>query len=283
MRYDAALTWRQYRLERRLFWRNPSAAFFNFLLPLLFLGLFGAIFSANQKDLNVIVPGIAGMSVLATTFSALAFNLTYPREAGVLKRIHGTPLPTPSYLAGVAANAVTNTLLQVVIVLVAGKVFFGVDGLKDPIELVVFVIAGVVCFASLGVAFSHVIPNFDSAPAYVNAIFLPVIFISGVFFDAGHTPTFLRDIAEVLPLVHLIDGLSAAMDTGASLADHLSDLSVVLVWAALGAFLPVRGFSWEARRGGAARVHRSERHHERQRRRPLHLHRDLPQRPGEPV
>jgi len=31
------LTWRQYRLERRMFWRNPSAAFFNFLLPLLFL------------------------------------------------------------------------------------------------------------------------------------------------------------------------------------------------------------------------------------------------------
>ena len=32
-----ALSWRQYRLERRMFWRNPSAAFFNFVLPLLFL------------------------------------------------------------------------------------------------------------------------------------------------------------------------------------------------------------------------------------------------------
>ena len=40
--------WRQYRLERRMFWRNPSAAFFNFLLPLLFLGLFGAVFSGEQ-------------------------------------------------------------------------------------------------------------------------------------------------------------------------------------------------------------------------------------------
>ena len=57
-----ALAWRQYRLERRMFWRNPSAAFFNFLLPLLFLALFGAIFAGNQDDLDVIVPGIAGMS-----------------------------------------------------------------------------------------------------------------------------------------------------------------------------------------------------------------------------
>ena len=35
-----ALLWRQYRFERHLFWRNPSAAFFNFLLPLIFLALF---------------------------------------------------------------------------------------------------------------------------------------------------------------------------------------------------------------------------------------------------
>jgi ABC-2 type transport system permease protein len=244
-----ALTWRQYRLERRMFWRNPSAAFFNFLLPLIFLSLFGAIFSGSQSDLDVIVPGIAGMSVMSTTFSALAMNMVFLREQGVLKRLRGTPLPSGAYLGGLAAHAVTNTVVQIAIVVGAGAAIFGVGLPKDWLELVVFTTAGVVCFASLGVALSHAIPNFDSAPAYVNAIFLPVIFISGVFFDAGHTPTFLRDIAEVLPLIHLIDGLSAAMVTGASLADHLSDLSVVLVWAALGVFLAVRGFSWEARRG----------------------------------
>ena len=242
------LTWRQYRLERKLFWRNPSAAFFNFLLPLLFLAFFGAIFSGDQELLNVIVPGIAGMSVLSTTFSALAFNLTFLRESGVLKRMHGTPLPNEAYLGGIAANAVTNTFVQIILVLVAGKVFFGVDGLKDPVELVVFVVVGVVCFASLGVAFSHVIPNFDSAPAYVNAVFLPVIFISGVFFDAEEAPAFLRDIAEVLPLTHLIDGLSGAMVTGAGIEENLDALAVLLLWTAFGVFFAIRGFSWEAKR-----------------------------------
>jgi ABC-2 type transport system permease protein len=244
-----ALTWRQYRLERKMFWRNPSAAFFNFLLPLIFLSLFGAIFSGSQSNLNVIVPGIAGMSIMSTTFSALAMNMVFLREQGVLKRLRGTPLPSGAYLGGLAAHAVTNTVVQIAIVVSAGAAFFGVGMPKDWLELVVFTTAGVVCFASLGVALSHAIPNFDSAPAYVNAIFLPVIFISGVFYDAGNAPVFLRDIAEVLPLIHLIDGLSAAMVTGAPLADHVSDLAVVLVWAALGIFLAVRGFSWEARRG----------------------------------
>jgi ABC-2 type transport system permease protein len=243
------LAWRQYRLERRLFWRNPSAAFFNFLLPLLFLAFFGAIFHGNQHDLNVIVPGIAGMSVMSTTFSALAFNMTFLREQGVLKRIRGTPMPGSSYLLGIAANAVTNTAVQIAIVTIAGRVFFGTGWPKDWGELVLFVAAGVLCFASLGVALSHAIPNFDSAPAYVNAVFLPVIFISGVFYDAAKAPGFLRGIAQALPLKHVIDGLSGAMVTGHGIGQHVAALGVIAAWSILGVALAIRGFSWEGKRG----------------------------------
>jgi ABC-2 type transport system permease protein len=240
--------WRQYRLERKMFWRNPSAAFFNFLLPLIFLALFGAIFASREADLQVIVPGIAGMAVMSTTFSALAMNITYLRESGVLKRIYGTPLPTSAYLAGIAGNAVTNTALQVGLITAAGSVVFGLDWPHDWAALIVFVVVGVVCFAALGVALSHAIPNFDSAPAYVNAAFLPVIFISGVFYDADNAPKFLRVIAEVLPLKHLIDGLSGAMVSGHGLAANGGALLVLALWAAAGLVLAVRGFSWEQRR-----------------------------------
>ncbi len=247
---DAALmAWRQYRLERRMFWRNPSAAFFNFVLPLLFLFLLGAILAGDQDALDVIVPGIAGMSVMSTTFSALAMNLTFLREQGVLKRMRGTPLPSGSYLAALGANAVTNAAIQVLVVVVAGKLLFGIPWPRDYAALVVFVAAGVACLASLGVAYSHVIPNFDSAPAFVNVVFLPVIFISGVFYDAEDAPAFLRDIARALPLTHVIDGLSGAMVTGAGLADNAGSLGVIALWTVLGVVLAVRGFSWEARRG----------------------------------
>ena len=243
-----AAVWRQYRLERKMFWRNPSAAFFNFALPLLFLMLFGAIFAEEQENLDVIVPGIAGMSVMSTTFSALAMNITYLRESGVLKRIHGTPLPTSAYLAGIGGNAVTNTAIQIAIVTAVGATVFGLDWPPDPLALVVFVVVGVACFAAMGVALAHAIPNFDSAPAYVNAVFLPMIFISGVFYDADDAPRLLRDVAEVLPLKHLIDGLSGAMVDGVGVGGHGVALLVLAAWTAAATLLAIRGFSWEARR-----------------------------------
>ncbi len=239
------LGWRQYRLERRMFWRNPSAAFFNFALPLLFLAAGGAILSGSQHDLNLLVPAIAGMAIMATTFTALAYNIVFLRERGVLKRIRGTPLPTVSYFGGVAASAFTNAAVQIAIVIVAGRVLFGIGWPQHWFELVVFVLAGVISLAALGVAFAHVIPNFESTAAYVNAVFLPVVFVSFYVFDSKSAPGFLRSIAEALPLKPLISGLSGAMVTGAGLSSNLDELAVIGLWGVFGVFLAVRGFSWE--------------------------------------
>jgi ABC-2 type transport system permease protein len=239
------LAWRQYRLERRMFWRNPSAAFFNFVLPLLFLALFGAVFAGDQDNLDVLVPGIAGMSIVSATFVAMAHNLVFLREQGVLKRLRGTPLPTGAYLGALAAHAVTNAAIQLGIVIVAGRVFFGVGWPDDWLQLAVFAAAGVACFTLLGAALAHAIPNYEATAAYVNAAFLPLVAISGVFYDADNAPAFLRDFAEALPLVHVIDGLQGAMVTGES---AWSGLVVVGLWTAAGAVLAVRGFRWEARR-----------------------------------
>jgi ABC-2 type transport system permease protein len=75
-----------------------------------------------------------------------------------------------------------------------------------------------------------------------------VIVISGVFYDADRAPAWLHDIGQVLPLTHLIDGLSGAMVHHEGLADNWVALVVLGAWTAVGVVLAVRGFSWEARR-----------------------------------
>jgi ABC-2 type transport system permease protein len=238
-----ALAWEQFRLERKLFWRNPSAAFFNFVLPLLLLVLVASVFASDEQELDVLIPGIAGMSVMATTFNALAFNLTFLREQGILKRVRGTPIPVTSYFGGLIGSAIVNAVAQVALVVAIGHLAYGVDWPRDPLALAGFTALGVTAFGALGIALSHAIPNFDSAPAYVNAVFLPVILISGVFYSADSLPRALEAAAQALPLKHLIDGLSQAIVGGA--VDELGAAAVVAAWAAAGLVLAVRFFRWE--------------------------------------
>jgi ABC-2 type transport system permease protein len=174
---------------------------------------------------------------MATTFTALAFNMTFLREQGILKRIHGMPIRPRDYLGGVIGSAVINAVVQVVLVFAIGKLAYGVDLPDEPGAVLVYAVVGVASFAALGVAFSHAIPNFDAAGAYTNAVFLPVIFISGVFYSSDELPTALEVIGNALPLKHVIDGL-AGDGFGAG-------LTVVAAWGALGAILAVRYFRWD--------------------------------------
>src|ERR687895_1373400 len=238
----AALAWEQFRLERKMFWRNPIAAFFNFLLPLLLLVLTATAFDVADEGLDVLIPGVAGMGVLATTFTSLAYNLTWLREEGILKRIRGTPMPPTAYVAGLIGSASVNAVLQVAIVVTIGNLAYGVDWPQDPALLMAFTLLGLVCFSALGVAFSHVIPNEEAAPAYTNAVFLPLIFISGVFYSSDELPEALRVIAEALPLKHLIDGLSKAIVGGGG--DAATAAAVVGAWAVCGIVMAGRFFRW---------------------------------------
>ena len=239
------LAWREFRFQRRMFWRNPSAAFFSFALPLIFLVLIASAFGLDQDGLNEVVPGIAGLSVMSATFTGLAFNMTFLREQGILKRIRGTPEPPASYLGGVIGNAIFNALIQVAIIVVLGRLFYGISWPKDWLELIVFALLGVTAFAALGIALAQAIPNFDSAAAYVNAIFLPMIFISGTFYSTDHLPEALEAIASVLPLKHVIDGFVSALVTGEGLADNLAGLAVLGIWCVGGIALATRYFRWE--------------------------------------
>ena len=242
----AALTWRQFRFERRMFWRNPSAAFFNFMLPLLFLVLIAAVYGADAGDLDVLEPGLAGMAVMSTTFTALSFNMTFLREQGILKRVRGTPLPPAAYFGGVVGNAVVNAVVQVTLIILVGHFAFDGDLPQNWLTLVVFTVLGVATFACLGIAFAQLIPNFDSAPAYTNAVFLPLIFISGVFYSSEKMPRVLQVIAKVLALRHLIDGLHAAIRPGEGLGAAADGLAIRAGWLAVGARVVARRFRCEA-------------------------------------
>jgi len=228
-----------------MFWRNPTAAFFNFVLPLLFLFLIATAFGSDRDDLEVLVPGIAGMAIMTTTFTALAFGVTFLREQGILKRIHGTPMPAASYFGGLIGSAVVNAIAQVALVVLIGHLVYDLGWPRDWLGLIAFTVAGVAAFASLGIAFSSAIPNYDAAAAYVNAVFLPLIFISGTFYSSDELPAFLDGIASALPLKHAIDGLRDAMVIGDGLGSELGHLLALAAWAAAGIFLAIRFFRWE--------------------------------------
>ncbi|MDA1061547.1 MAG: ABC transporter permease [Chloroflexi bacterium] len=249
---------RQVRFEQRSFRRNPPAAFFTVVFPLMFLVLFNLLFGDNQIAVGggttsastFYVPAIAALAIISSCYTNIAISVSLTRDLGVLKRLRATPLPPWAYLAGVIGHVTLLSVLLVVVIVVAGALFYGVDvpGRTLP-ALAASVIVGAAAFSALGLALSGLIRDADGAPAIVNATVLPLLFISDVFVTPGTAPEWLTAIAEVFPIKHLSAALFAAFDpleAGSGFAP--GDLAVVAAWGLLGVAVALRWFRWEPAR-----------------------------------
>lgn len=230
--------------------------FFGLLLPVLFLLIFATIFGnetissrGNIKTSTYYVPGLIALGVVSTTFANLAISLVVLRENRVLKRVRGTPLPAWVFIAGHVAVAVAMAVALTVVLLAIGALVYGVSVPGSTLPGVLLSLAvGAASFCCLGVAFSSAVPNEDAAPAVVNAVLLPLYFISGVFFPVDDAPEWLTDLASVFPIRHLAIALLEAFDprtTGAGIeAGHLA---VVACWGVAGALIAMWTFRWTPR------------------------------------
>jgi ABC-2 type transport system permease protein len=211
----------QVRAEQRIFWRNPSVVFFTFVFPLLLLFFFSSF--ANARTL---VPGIAALVIVSTSFQALGISLSFHREQGVLKRLLATPLPVPVMMAAKIASIACVALLEIVLVVAVGVARFDLPLPQHAAVFVAMVVLGVAAFASMGIGLAAAIPNGESAPAVTNAVYLPMMFVSAVFYPLHRMPDWLAWVGRVLPLYHLVEPLRHAWTGNPSkLAVHVGVLA----------------------------------------------------------
>jgi len=238
--------------QQRLFWRSREAAFFTFVLPLVFLVLIGSVYGSSEVDgirgSTYLLAGLLGYSVISTAFVGLAITLVLRRESGVLKRVRGTPLPTPMFLGAVIGSTLLVIALGSVAQLLVGRFVVDAGWPSRPGELAVALLIGAASFAALGLAITGVIRSAEGASALVNAISLPLVFISGVFFSVDSLPGFLQAVAEVSPLTYLLRLVRECVVAGGEgLGGALEAIAVLAGWGLAGLVVAVRMFRWEPR------------------------------------
>jgi ABC-2 type transport system permease protein len=253
---DARLSMRQVRFTNTAFWRNPAAAFFTFVFPLMFLVIFTTLFGNAEVTLEsgvtvnqstFYVAAMAAFAVITACYTNLAISVCFQRDAGILKRIRGTPLPGPAYLSARVLHAMIVSLVLVAITAAFGAAFYGSD-LPSGVDLLVFVftvLVGAASFSALGLAVTALVPNADAAPPVVNVTILPILFLSDIFIPLEDPPLWVDIVGLVFPVRHFSEAMQAGF-LGTEF--QWSDVVVVAAWGLAGLILAAKFFSWEPRR-----------------------------------
>lgn len=248
---DLALVGRQIVAEQKTFWRNPLSAGFTFVFPLMFLVIFSSLQTGTRiKELGNIryteyyVPGIVAFSIISACFTNLSINLVNRRDTGILKRLRGTPLPAWGLLAGLLASEAIVSVILSILTLGLGMVAYGNAAPRHVVWLILALVLGAATFCALGVAVTVIIPNADSAPAIVNFLVFPLLFLSGTFFPVDNQV--LNHISDLFPIRSFQQALFQATDPiHTASRPAIRYLLTMLGWLVAGAVVAITKFRWE--------------------------------------
>jgi ABC-2 type transport system permease protein len=247
---DLLVATHQIRYEQKAYWRNPMAAVFTLMFPVVFLVVVGtsaggsAVPGTTLRYDQYTVVDMLTFGLIAACYTNLGIAICLRRESGVLKRMRGTPIAIGSYVGGIIGSVIINVAVLTVLVVGIGMSFYHLHFPVHLLATVVTLLVGIVTFCALGLAVTTIVPNADAAPAVINGIYFPIIFISGVFYPLSNGSVLSR-IADYFPIRHMMTALVSAFEGGPGSGLRAGDLLVMLVWAAAALFVTARRFKWE--------------------------------------
>lgn len=247
-----SLVWGQTVYCTKSFLRTPVAAFFTLLFPTTFLVVISAVAGNEIVDdrmgirlAQFLAPVFAVFGICMASFVSLALGLAYAREAGVLKRLRGTPLPAWAHIAGRLLTAAFVSLVALLLIVGIGMAFYGVEIVWRTVPAVLLtIVVGVLCFAALGLAATALVPTPGATQAVTNGALILLAFVSDIF--VVELPDELDTLGWFFPLKHFTNAVADGFNpylTGSGLYwDHLA---VMAAWGVAGVLIALRFFKWE--------------------------------------
>jgi ABC-2 type transport system permease protein len=252
-RADLSLLRRWVAARIRLTLRNPRVLVFTFVFPLILLSVFSALNSGERVAAmgeaggkvpfaQFYTPSIGIFGLASACYTGVIFGIASARDSGLLKRVRGTPLPMSIYLGSWLTGAALTGIAAVTLLFAVAVPAFGVHVYARMLPAAVVTLAlGAATLAALGLAVASLVRTADQAIPVAQLTFLPLSFISGVFFPLQGAPDWVVHIAHVFPLFHIVNAFDACFvpqTVGAGWSGH--DLVSIAAWGVVGLAVAAR-------------------------------------------
>ena len=201
---------------------------------------------ANSQDafgyFDFVLIGLVGMALMNSAIQGVAISMTKYRDDQILKRITTTPLPSWVFITAEVLSRLVLNVVQIALILGIGVKFFNAHIGGNVIGLVSTAMVGALLFQLLGFFIATVSKNTDTAQSMSQAITVPMMFLSGVFFPIDQLPNWLYSIVKFLPLSPLLHTMRSISLQNGTISGNSNNLVIIAVWIVALLFVTIYRF-----------------------------------------
>jgi len=192
-----------------------------------------------------VLPGILGMNMMFSCLFGVGYVVVRYRKNGFLKRLRATPLRPVEFIIAQIGSRMTLIMAITVFVYTGTHLILGTRMEGSYLSLLVVAAIGAVSLVSMGLVVAARVTSEELAGGLLNLVNWPMMLMSGVWFSLEGATAFVRDVANIFPLTHILAAARAIMLDGASLVDVLPNIAALAAMSAVFLFLGARFFRWD--------------------------------------
>jgi ABC-2 type transport system permease protein len=202
----------------------------------------------KYRQIDFVLPGQIGFSILFSTLFGIAFTFYALREQLVLKRFYASPVNRIHILLGIGMSRLFFQLLNVVVLVLFGHFFMKftlVNGFLTFLEMLVMSIIMLFLLMGVGLIFSSIVKTDASIPLWINLFGFPQMLLSGTFFPIEVFPKWLQQICNILPLTQFNNAVRKISFEGVSILDCWKEIGILGIWMVVTYVILVRVIKWQ--------------------------------------
>ena len=191
--------WEKWVEFRRDFFKITAAALVTPVMYLIIFGLGIQTTSHGEPYLHFLIPGIAAMSTMTGSFSAIAQNMSVQRlYEKALDQVMVSPTPLWQFILGqVIGGSLRGMYAGGLILLLTMPIRTGL--IFNGMSLLIMFLNGTV-FSTIALVLSFLAKSYTDAPRYTSFIIMPMSFLCNTFFSPEQMPAGFRQAVSILPL-----------------------------------------------------------------------------------
>lgn len=202
----------------------------------------------KYRQIDFILPGQLGFSILFSTLFGIAFTFFTLREQLVLKRFYASPVNRIHILLGIGMSRLFFQLMNVMVLILFGHFFLNFTlqhGALTFIEMVIMAVIMLFLLMGVGLIFSSIAKSDASIPLLINLFGFPQMLLSGTFFPITVFPEWLQSICKILPLTQFNDAIRKISFEGLHLFDTWKEIGILGIWIAVIYLILAKVIKWE--------------------------------------
>lgn len=198
----------------------------------------------GTRYIDFLVPGLITMGVMMSSMWGISYGIIEKRSKKLLRRMVATPMRKSYFLVALITVRILMNFIEAIFLLVFALIAFNMTIQGSISALILIFIAGNIAFAGIAVFVSSHTSNTEVGNGLINAVVMPMMILSGIFFSYQNFPDWSVKIIRVLPLTTLTDGVRSIFNEGAGYNEILLPVLILSVTGIVFFSAGLKIFKW---------------------------------------